>query len=207
MGGFKFGLSGGTSTGSSTSSISTEGIERSGTVHDLPKSTEGYGFSWQFVGWETTLKTGGLSYNVPVLSYLVQNVKQPPSKPQNLEAKEVTTNSVTLEWESGFSTAAQYQVYRYMPNNTSGPKYSRARSISMCSNRSAQTEDPRIIPIRWRSLRCRTAICRKLRSNRRVRAFAPVPMLYLPFLQPRPEEQRALPIADRAERTADAGPI
>ena len=57
------------------------------------------------------MTTGGLSYNVPVLSYLVQNVKQPPSKPQNLEAKEVTTNSVTLEWESGFTTAAQYQVY------------------------------------------------------------------------------------------------
>lgn len=130
VGGFKFGLSGGTSTGSSTSSISTEGIERSGTVHDLPKSTEGYGFSWQFVGWETTLKTGGLSYNVPVLSYLVQNVKQPPSKPQNLEAKEVTTNSVTLEWESGFSTAAQYQVYRYMPNNTSGTKYALLGTVS-----------------------------------------------------------------------------
>lgn len=130
VGGFKFGLSGGTSTGSSTSSISTEGIERSGTVHDLPKDTEGYSFSWQFVGWETTLKTGGLSYNVPVLSYLVQNVKQPPSKPQNLEAKEVTTNSVTLEWESGFSTAAQYQVYRYMPNNTSGTKYALLGTVS-----------------------------------------------------------------------------
>lgn len=46
VGGFKFGLSGGTSTSSSTSSISTEGIERSGTVHDLPKDTEGYSFSW-----------------------------------------------------------------------------------------------------------------------------------------------------------------
>ena len=99
-------------------------------MHDLPKDTEGYSFSWQFVGWETTLKTGGLSYNVPVLSYLVQNVKQPPSKPQNLEAKEVTTNSVTLEWESGFSTAAQYQVYRYMPNNTSGTKYALLGTVS-----------------------------------------------------------------------------
>ncbi len=130
VGGFKFGLSGGTSTGSSTSSISTEGIERSGTVHDLPKDTEGYSFSWQFVGWETTLTTGGLSYNVPVLSYLVQNVKQPPSKPQNLEATEVTTNSVTLEWESGFSTAAQYEVYRYMPNNTSGTQYALLGTVS-----------------------------------------------------------------------------
>ena len=74
LGGFKFGLSGGSSSGSSASSISTKGIERSGTVHDLSKDTEGYSFSWQFVGWETTLKTGGLSYNVPVLSYLVQNV-------------------------------------------------------------------------------------------------------------------------------------
>ena len=65
-----------------------------------------------------------------MLSYLVQNVKQPPSKPQNLEAKEVTTNSVTLEWESGFSTAAQYQVYRYMPNNTSGTKYALLGTVS-----------------------------------------------------------------------------
>jgi len=130
VGGFKFGLSGGTSTGSSTSSISTEGIERSGTVHNLPKGTTGYSFSWQFVGWETTLTTGGLSYDVPVLSYLVQNVTQPPSKPQNLEAKEVTTNSVTLEWESGFTTAAQYEVYRYMPNNTSGTQYALLGTVS-----------------------------------------------------------------------------
>ena len=119
-GGFKFGLSGGSSAGSSASTISTEGIERSGTVHDLPSGTTGYSFQWKFVGWETTLTTGGLSYKVPVLSYLVQNVQQPPSKPQNLEATEVGTHSVKLEWESGFSTAAQYEVYRYMPNNTSG---------------------------------------------------------------------------------------
>ncbi len=130
LGGFKFGLSGGSSSGSSASSISTEGIERSGTVHDLPSGTTGYSFQWQFVGWETTLSTGGLSYKVPVLSYLVANVKQPPSKPQNLEAKEVTTNSVTLEWESGFTTAAQYQVYRYMPNNTSGTKYALLGTVS-----------------------------------------------------------------------------
>lgn len=65
-----------------------------------------------------------------MLSYLVANVKQPPSKPQNLEAKEVTTNSVTLEWESGFTTAAQYQVYRYMPNNTSGTKYALLGTVS-----------------------------------------------------------------------------
>lgn len=130
LGGFKFGLSGGSSSGSSANSISTEGIERSGTVHDLPSGTTGYSFQWQFVGWETTLTTGGLSYNVPVLSYLVANVKQPPSKPQNLEATEVTTNSVTLEWESGFTTAAQYQVYRYMPNNTSGTKYALLGTVS-----------------------------------------------------------------------------
>lgn len=130
LGGFKFGLSGGSSSGSSASSISTEGIERSGTVHDLPSGTTGYSFQWQFVGWETTLSTGGLSYNVPVLSYLVANVKQPPSKPQILEAKEVTTNSVTLEWESGFTTAAQYQVYRYMSNNTSGTKYALLGTVS-----------------------------------------------------------------------------
>ena len=130
LGGFKFGLSGGSSSGSSASSISTEGIERSGTVHDLPSGTTDYSFQWQFVGWETTLTTGGLSYNVPVLSYLVQNVRQPPSKPQNLEATEVTTNSVTLEWESGFTTAAQYQVYRYMPNNASGTEYALLGTVS-----------------------------------------------------------------------------
>lgn len=129
-GGFKFGLSGGSSAGSSASTISTEGIERSGTVHDLPSGTTGYSFQWKFVGWETTLTTGGLSYKVPVLSYLVQNVQQPPSKPQNLEATEVGTHSVKLEWESGFSTAAQYEVYRYMPNNTSGIKYAILGTVS-----------------------------------------------------------------------------
>ena len=99
-------------------------------MHDLPSGTTDYSFQWQFVGWETTLTTGGLSYNVPVLSYLVQNVRQPPSKPQNLEATEVTTNSVTLEWESGFTTAAQYQVYRYMPNNASGTEYALLGTVS-----------------------------------------------------------------------------
>ena len=99
-------------------------------MHDLPSSTTGYSFQWKFVGWETTLTTGGLSYKVPVLSYLVQNVQQPPSKPQNLEATEVGTHSVKLEWESGFSTAAQYEVYRYMPNNTSGIKYAILGTVS-----------------------------------------------------------------------------
>lgn len=35
-----------------------------------------------------------------------------------------------LEWESGFSTAAQYEVYRYMPNNTSGIKYAILGTVS-----------------------------------------------------------------------------
>ena len=188
-GGFKFGLSGGSSAGSSASTISTEGIERSGTVHDLPSSTTGYSFQWKFVGWETTLTTGGLSYKVPVLSYLVQNVQQPPSKPQNLEATEVGTHSVKLEWESGFSTAAQYEVYRYMPNNASGIKYAILGTVSgvaageggkytltdtkvMPSTqyqyvlKSVGTDGKaRIIPNLWRSLHCRTALCRKLRSS------------------------------------------
>ena len=37
---------------------------------------------------------------------------------------------MTLEWESGFSTAAQYQVYRYMPNNTAGEKYDLLGTVS-----------------------------------------------------------------------------
>ena len=37
---------------------------------------------------------------------------------------------MTLEWESGFTTAAQYQVYRYMPNNTSGTKYTLLGTVS-----------------------------------------------------------------------------
>ena len=37
---------------------------------------------------------------------------------------------MTLEWESGFTTAAQYQVYRYMPNNTSGTKYALLGTVS-----------------------------------------------------------------------------
>lgn len=117
-GGFTMGATMGLSFGDGESVTDIKSISRSGTVASVPEEfSDNYDFSWKFVAWDTEID----GYTVPVLSYLVQNVKQPPSLPKNVEAV-AETDSITLTWDAGFNSAAQYEVWRYLPN-TDDPYY------------------------------------------------------------------------------------
>lgn len=121
-GGFTVGASWGTTTGSGKSTTNTTSLTRSGTVADVPTGFSDYSFEWQFICWDTTFGTGENQYRVPVLSYLVRNVQQPPSLPQNVSAVP-ESDSVTLTWDAGFNSAAEYEIFRYLPTDSSGKHY------------------------------------------------------------------------------------
>lgn len=118
--GITVGMSGGITKGSAHSVTETNTVSRGGTVAGVENPA--YGFSWEFISWNTTLGTGDKAYEVPVLGYLVSNVKQPPSLPKSLDAmpqiqKDGTIN-INLSWDSGYQPAAQYRLYRYMPDES-----------------------------------------------------------------------------------------
>lgn len=118
--GITVGMSGGITKGSAYSVTETKTVSRGGTVAGVENPD--YGFSWEFISWNTTLGTGDKAYEVPVLGYLVSNVKQPPSLPKSLDAmpqiqKDGTIN-INLSWDSGYQPAAQYRLYRYMPDES-----------------------------------------------------------------------------------------
>lgn len=114
-GGFVVGASLGGSTGKAQTVTNTESVTRSGTVASVPsKYSNDYGFQWQFMTWDAQID----GYTVPVLSYLVKNVQQAPSLPQNVDAV-AETDSITLTWEAGFSSAEQYEIYRYLDSDKS----------------------------------------------------------------------------------------
>ena len=121
-GGFVVGAMGGLSIGGGWSETDTSSLTRSGTVGQVPDGYEDYSFNWKFITWDATFGEGSQKYTVPVLGYIVTDVRQPPSMPQNVEA-DPGTDSVTLTWEPGFKSAAYYEVYRYVPNDPTGKYY------------------------------------------------------------------------------------
>ncbi len=113
--GLTLGVSGGYSQGKAQSTTKTESVTRAGTVSSVPADyASDYGFQWQFMTWDAKID----DYTVPVLSYLVKNVKQPPSLPQNVNAV-AESDSITLSWEAGFTSAEKYEVYRYLDSDKS----------------------------------------------------------------------------------------
>lgn len=111
--GFTVGVTGGYSQSKAQTTTNTESVTRSGTVSSVPAAyADAYGFQWKFMTWDAQID----GYTVPVLSYLVKNVQQAPSLPQNVDAV-AETDSVTLTWEAGFSSAEKYEIYRYLDSN------------------------------------------------------------------------------------------
>lgn len=109
-GGFVVGASLGGSTGKAQTVTDTTSVTRAGAVASVPAAySDAYGFQWQFMTWDAKID----GYTVPVLSYLVKGVRQAPSLPQNVNAV-AETNSITLTWEAGFSSAEQYEIWRYL---------------------------------------------------------------------------------------------
>ncbi|MGN1002764.1 MAG: fibronectin type III domain-containing protein, partial [Oscillospiraceae bacterium] len=121
-GGFTVGVSAGSSSSNGKSTTSTTSLTRSGTVAHVPTGFEDYSFEWKFICWDAVFGSGENQYTVPVLSYLVRNVQQPPSLPQNVSAVP-ESDSVTLTWDAGFNSAAEYEIFRYLPTDSSGKHY------------------------------------------------------------------------------------
>ena len=88
-----------------TSSITGSAVTKSGAV--MGQREDGYDFQWQFAAWNVTLN----STSVPVLGYLVQNVEAPPSPAINLNATNITSDSLTLTWDQGIRAAQEYNIY------------------------------------------------------------------------------------------------
>ncbi len=97
---------------------STKGYEYSGTQVAFPDfATDKYGYDWKLVSYNAKLN----GTKVPVVGYVVKNVKTPPSIAQNIEVKDITENSATITWEDGDRAADFYTLSRVIDVN--GKKY------------------------------------------------------------------------------------
>lgn len=104
--GVKAGGGAGTTYSESQSTINTEAITKTGAV--TGKQVEGYDFNWKFAHWTT--KVNGTE--IPVLGYVLTNVIAPPSPPENLAVKSVTSDSAKITWDAGERGADEYRIYQ-----------------------------------------------------------------------------------------------
>ena len=126
VGGFKAG--GGVHWGASTSKekMTTEGITKAGTV--TGGGNKNYDFNWKFATWTTHLNGA----DVPILGYLVKNVKAPPSPAQDLVLSDQTTTTMKLSWEEGDRPADYYKIWRKTQEGT-GESYGLVAQVSAAS--------------------------------------------------------------------------
>ena len=126
VGGFKAG--GGVHWGASTSkeTMTTEGITKAGTV--TGGGNKNYDFNWKFATWTTHLNGA----DVPILGYLVKNVKAPPSPAQDLVLSDQSTTTMKLSWEEGDRPADYYKIWRKTQEGT-GVNYTIVTQVSAAS--------------------------------------------------------------------------
>lgn len=87
----------------------TEGHEYSATQVAMPDYVEDapyYGYDWKLVSYTTQLNGS----KVPVVGYLVKNVKTPPTVAQDIEVKDITESSATITWKDGSRPADYYKL-------------------------------------------------------------------------------------------------
>lgn len=92
--------------------ITTEGSSFSGELQAMPAEAKPYGYN---MNWKIfCYKYKGADMEFPVVSYLVTDVQQPASLPEDFEQNvaETTDNSVTLTWTYD-KFVSGFQLYRY----------------------------------------------------------------------------------------------
>ncbi len=105
--GIKFGYGAGYGYEYTTSTINTNGVDKSGTINGIGNDYPGYDFQWRFAHWMADFSGD----KIPVLGFLVQNQTAPPSPAVNLSGSDITTDSFTLTWDEGSRPANEYRVY------------------------------------------------------------------------------------------------
>ena len=125
-GGFKVGSGWHWGAGTSKETMSTEAVTKEGAV--TGGGNRDYDFNWKFATWTTHLNGA----DVPILGYLVQNVKAPPSPAQDLVLSDQTTTTMKLSWEEGDRPADYYKIWRKTQEGT-GVNYAIVAQVSAAS--------------------------------------------------------------------------
>lgn len=129
-GGVVVGVEEGASASAGYAIVNTTGVEYSAEMQNMPKSAEPYGYNldWQLFAYDGKY-TGadGKEVTFPVVSYIVNNVTQPPQRPQNLVQNydadyESDGYTVTLEWDYDGSPVNNFNIYRLAPNQDESEK-------------------------------------------------------------------------------------
>ena len=99
-------------TGGNTNS-SIQGREYSGTVSNMPRSAKGYGydFSWKLFKYIISDK----DCTFPVVTYIVNDVSQPPELPDNITQNfdKTTDSQIALSWTYNQGNPLGFDIYRY----------------------------------------------------------------------------------------------
>lgn len=111
-GGVTVGVIAGSEGSSGSVSVSTEGSSFSGELQAMPAEAKpyGYGMNWKIFCY----RYRSADMDFPVVSYLVSDVQQPASLPEDFaqNVAETTPDSVTLTW-SYDKYVSGFQIYRY----------------------------------------------------------------------------------------------
>lgn len=119
------GATGGGGWGGGSTTFEYEEVSKTGMVANPPQSEYPYSFQWKFGTWRADLG----DTQVPVLGYLVNNVKEPPSLPQNIAVSSVTQDSITLTWDHGARRPVTYEIYQYFEDNVGDNGYSLVATV------------------------------------------------------------------------------
>ena len=122
----------------STSYVKTKttGHEYSATQVAFPDfATNKYGYDWKLVSYTTKLNGS----KVPVVGYIVRNVKTPPSVAQNIEVVNIADTSATITWENGERPADSYTLYKIVSVNGVDTPVSTKTGITSANGRYSYT--------------------------------------------------------------------
>lgn len=119
------GTTGGGGWGGGSTTFEYEEVSKTGMVANPPQSEYPYSFQWKFGTWRADLG----DTQVPVLGYIVNNVIEPPSLPQNIAVSSVTQDSITLTWDHGARRPVTYEIYQYFEDNVGDNGYSLVATV------------------------------------------------------------------------------
>lgn len=111
-GGVTVGVIAGSEGSSGSVSVSTEGSSFSGELQAMPEEARPYGYNMNWRIFCYRYKSSDMEF--PVVSYIVSDVQQPASLPEDFaqNVAETTPDSVTLTW-SYDKYVSGFQIYRY----------------------------------------------------------------------------------------------